>query len=69
MFRLKESVLNEPEIWLIALGIPPQAVDRLIRAHTNACGQNSIASPETDRTPSAPVGTRPARDSGFKCKV
>jgi hypothetical protein len=69
MFRLKESVLNEPEIWLIALGIPPQAVDRLIRAHTNACGQNSIASPETDGALDTYQAARPAGDSGFKCKV
>jgi hypothetical protein len=69
MPRFKGSILNEPEFWLMLLGIPPQALGRKVPGPAGACVQHRIDPSRADgRSDDAPVDHL-ARDAGFKCKV
>lgn len=69
MLRLKESMLNEPEFWLILLRVPPQAPDRSTGTPIGASVQCDIASPQNDGSPEHSRVTRHVGDSGTECKV
>jgi hypothetical protein len=69
MLRLKGSILNEPEFWLALLRIPPQALGRLTREPSDACGRRRIDPPRADEHSDDPQVGGLARDSGLKCKV